>query len=331
MEISILGYIISISIPTGELIFLLLLLVMTVVAYRYMHKAKTERAVRFGNFETLKQVHGYKSFASPVILLLKVLVITLLFLVATGSITIVAEQSVSNTDFIFALDNSPSMMAPDYDPNRLHHSMSRIEDTINFLPQKTRVGVISFSGSAIPVKALSDDHDDIKDSIFSISPNMGDVGRGIDDAVEMGSDMLGQSDRNKTIVVITDGEDMEQEKVDELTNVLMDRGVELYIIGLTSRGTTEHIFQELQDVLDQEGLDGEVSVPELQESMLEELAESSGGGYFRIGDYTNFRDEISDIVLQEEEVTIDSSYYLLTLIALLIITELVFYSKYGVL
>lgn len=331
MEISLLGFLISFDIPMGELVFLGVLVLLTVVAYIYMHKSKTKRAVRFGNYETLKEVHGYKSFASPAILVIKVVVIVLIFLVATGSVSIVAEQEVSNTDFVLGLDTSPSMMAPDYDPNRLMYSADQIRSTVDILPQGTRIGLLGYSGSATPVTTLTDDHEEIKEELSMIQPDLGDVGTGIVDAVEMGADMLSESERNRSMIIVTDGEDIGSNEISEIQDISEGEEMDIYILGIDTRDTTEHIYQELEQVMEEEGFESDMEVPELQSGVLEEIAESTGGAYYNIGEITSFREEIGDIMMEEDEVAIDSSYYLLTLIALLVITELIFYSKYGVL
>jgi len=160
MEIALGTYRLIISLPAKNIGMLLFLIGITTAAYFYMRRLRRERTVKLGNFETLKEVHGKKSIASPSVLLIKSLTVVMLFLVATGSISILSEEPVADTDFVVAIDNSQSMLTPDYPPDRLSFAKSTTRNWISRLPSRTNISVLTFAGEAAPVQTSSRDQEE---------------------------------------------------------------------------------------------------------------------------------------------------------------------------
>ncbi len=78
------------------------------------------------------------------------------------------------------------------------------------------------------------------------------------------------------------------------------------------------------------GFEGEeVEAPSLDTSSLRSLAEATEGSFFEIKNEEFFQESLKEILLQRETVGLDSNYYVLIFISILIITEITLYSKFG--
>lgn len=329
MEIALGTYRLIIQLPAENIGMLLFLIGITTVAYFYMRKLRRERTVKLGNFETLKQVHGKKSIASPSVLLVKTLTVVMLFLVATGSISILSEQPVSDTDFVVAIDNSQSMLTPDYPPDRLSFAKSTTQEWITRLPSRTNISVLTFAGEASPVQTSSRNQEETSRSISSIEADLESGGTAIGDAIDLGTNILAGSNNKKKIVLVTDGSNTAGMNVSTAVEKANEENVTVDIIGISSTDSTEALFQNLSQTLQDSGFSGDLERPEVDSESLQSYAEATGGQYYGITSESFMEDSLREIVLEDETVELDSSYYVLIFISLLIISEMLLYSKFG--
>lgn len=329
MQISLGTYRLIVNLPAENVGMLLFLLAVTTISYFYMRKLRRERTVKLGNFETLKEVHGKKSIASPSVLFIKFLTVVMLFLVATGSITILSEQPVTQTDFAVAVDNSQSMLTPDYPPNRLEFTKTTLNNWISRLPAKANISVITFAGTAETVQTSTRSPQSIKNAISSIQPDLDSSGTTIGGAIDTAVTQLeGSSDRKK-VILVTDGSNTAGKNMTPALSRARENNVSVDIIGISSTESTEALFQNLSETLQESGFEGELERPRINSTRLQNYAESTGGNYYEITSSDFMQNSLKNIVLKEETVRLDSSYYVLIFISLLIISEMLLYSKFG--
>lgn len=328
MEIALGSFTIILQLPLQNIGMLIFLMALTTATYYYMRKLRKERTVKLGNFQTLKEVHGKKSIASPSILLVKVVMVVMLFLVATGSIQILSTEPVSNTDFILAMDNSQTMMIPDYPPDRLSFAKTTSREWMSRLPDRTNVSVMAFSGEVNPIKTNVRKPEAVQ-AISSIEADLDTGGTAIGDAINLGVNILSESDADgKKIVLITDGTNTVGMNVSAAIEQAREENVTVDIIGISSTDRTDQIYQNLSASL-QETRDVSVEAPEIDSEKLRSHAESTGGSFYMITGQDFFTESLKKIVLKNETVELDSSYYVLIFISLLIILEMLLYSKFG--
>ncbi len=344
MEINIFGLRVFLELPYRSFFLLLILNALVIITYFFMLKLREDRIIKFGNFETLKRVEGYKRFSlSPVLLILKVFIITLLFLVATNSIKLNLLKPVSNTDFVLAMDTSSSMLTPDYQPNRLETAKRIAMKWLYNLPESTRVGIVVFSGNATKVLEPTTNYRRIKNAINNISASE-TGGTAIGTALLTSASMLNFSNKQKAIVLITDGKNNEGVDVNNTVGTIARMNIVVYTIGIGNNNRTREFFTKMQSLINKtinetnisfgtnynmSNIQVTYSIPEIDTKTLEYIANNTGGVSFIVENETSLEEAFSNIFLENERVSLDSDYYILLFISILIILELIIFAKYG--
>ncbi len=193
-----------------------------------------------------------------------------------------AEAKVKGIDIIVALDVSNSMMAEDLSPNRLVSARRAISKMLEEL-KGDRVGIIVFAGQAFVQLPITSDYAAGKLFLSTIDndvvPVQGtDIGAAIDLSIKSFSE---ESPAQKAIVVITDGENHEEDAV-VAAQEAAEHGIKVFTIGMGSpdgtpipqyNGRTRTGFKKDQD--------GNIVVSKLNEQMLREIANAGNGAYVR--------------------------------------------------
>ncbi len=331
MELSLGALKVYIEMPYRSLWMLFLLIALTIAAYFLMVKLRKKRVTKFANYSTLKRVHGYKVwFPHPGILILKIIVVTLLFLVATQSIQLSMVKPVANTDFVIAIDTSQSMLMPDYKPNRLAVAKEVALKWLSKLPATTKIGVIQFSGKAIPLVPLTTNTFEVENAIRSMKVDLNSSGTAIGDALELGTSMLSNTNKQRFIILITDGKSNTGINVSKAIKDCKRSHVIVYTIGIGETNETELLFRELKKVAQRMGLNASsLSFPVLDEDELRTISTETGGKFFLVTNKNLFDEAFKDIIIRNERIPLNSDYYILMFISFLLIVELLAYAKLG--
>ncbi len=143
-----------------ELLWLLLVVPALVVAYVLLLRRKKKAAVRYASLAMVKEAMGgvarVRRHVPPVLFLLALA----LMLVAIARPTAVVTLPSQHETIILAMDVSGSMRATDVQPNRLAAAQDAARSFVNDLPPRTRVGVISFAGTAAVVQPPTNNRED---------------------------------------------------------------------------------------------------------------------------------------------------------------------------
>ncbi len=208
------------------------------------------------------------------------------------------EKETKGAEIMICLDVSNSMLAKDYSPNRLERAklaISRITDKL----QGDRIGLIIFAGTSFVQLPITNDYVSAKMFLGSISTESIPVqGTAIGDAVLTAArGFSAQSEKSRAIIVITDGENHEDDPVDAAKQAA-DLGIKVYTIGVGSlRG--EPIPMDGDLLKDK---DGNIVVTHLDEGTLRRMAEVGGGAYVHAGNEEfGLNPIINDINRMEEE------------------------------
>ena len=186
-------------------------------------------------------------------------------------------------DIVAALDTSYSMNTEDIAPNRLE----KAKDGIRKLVQKSegdRFGLVTFSGAAVIQCPLTLDHGAI--DLFLDIAGAGMIpepGTSLAAAIETATSAFIQKERKyKVLVLFTDGEDLEGQ-VGKAVRKAKEAGVIIYALGTgTPGGKPIPVRDSKGDVVEyRKDSDGEVVVSSLDERSLAEVADQTGGRYFR--------------------------------------------------
>lgn len=329
MEIVTPWFLVFLELPPENLYMLGFLVVLTVGSYYYMRRFRKERMTRLGNYQTLKEVHDYSTAASPMVLGVKLLIVTLLFLAATDSIEVRTTQPVANTDFVVAVDRSQSMMTPDYEPSRLDYVEGSLVKWLERTRGTTNISVVAFAGNSKVVQSPTRDKDQVIETIKSIEPGLKSPGTALAPAISLGTEMLAGNERNKRLIVITDGQNTAETSLEKTIEEARRNGVKVYFVGIDSNSETRDLYGNLNTTMKQQGFSGTADIPTVNGNKLRAAATRTGGEFYRVKNGQMFGFALQDVVFSDARLGLNSDYLILVFISILVVTEIAVYSRYG--
>ena len=288
-----------------ELLWLLASVPLLVAGYVMLLRRRKRAALQYGSFAVLKNAQGaavgMRRFVPPLLLLLAL--IALLLAVARPAAVIMLPTK--HEMVILAMDTSSSMRATDVKPTRLAAAQAAAKAFIEKLPQSTRVGIVSFAGTAALVQTPTQSREDVIEAIDRFQVQRGTAvgsgivialaaifpGAGIDEATllygranrrgysldearapEMVSKSVAPgSYQEAAIVLLTDGQATTGPDSLEAARMAAERGVRIYTVGIgTAAGETI-------------GYEGWSMRVRLDEETLKGIANATHGDYFYAG------------------------------------------------
>jgi Ca-activated chloride channel family protein len=192
-------------------------------------------------------------------------------------------------DIMLLLDVSNSMLAEDIQPNRISRSKYFIAKFLDKL-KHDRVGLILFAGSSYSQVPLTIDFTSIKMSLPLIDPtSFPSQGTNIGEAVDMAGKALGLTDsKSKAIVIITDGEDHDQE-ANAAIETARKNGIKVFAIGVGEEQAAPIPLGNGQFKKDE---DGNTVMTSFNRSMLENLASIGNGSFYHLGQQGNIEEDV---------------------------------------
>lgn len=208
------------------------------------------------------------------------------------------EHETKGAEIMIALDVSNSMLAEDYSPNRLERAKLAISRLVDKL-RDDRIGLIVFAGNSFVQLPITTDYVSAKMFMNSISTESVPVqGTAIGEAINTAMrSFSSQSEKSRAIIVITDGENHEDDPV-AAAKQAAEMGVRVFTIGVGSpEGKPIPMDGELL-----KDKDGNIVVSRLDESVLQEVAQAGNGVYVRAGNSEfGLNPIIEDIRRMEDE------------------------------
>jgi Ca-activated chloride channel family protein len=186
-------------------------------------------------------------------------------------------------DTLFVLDCSRSMLASDLAPSRLQRARLAILDYMQ-RSGHGRVGLVAFAGQAFLQCPLTFDYGAFQDALMAVDdktiPVPGtDIGRALDEAYRA----MDKNQRLKVLVLLTDGEDLEQGGV-RAAETLAKQGVVVFTVGVgTAAGAEIQIVGEQGKPELVRDSRGEVVRSRLDETTLRAIARATHGAYHPLG------------------------------------------------
>lgn len=186
-------------------------------------------------------------------------------------------------DVVFLLDCSRSMLATDVTPNRMERAKLAILDFVQ-RQGHGRVGLVAFAGQAFLQCPLTFDYGAFQDALVTIDdrtiPVLGtDIGKALDE----GFRAMDKSDRQKLLVLLTDGEDLEKDGI-KAAEGLAKKGVVVFTVGVgTPNGGELHFVDEQGRPELVRNRKGDVVYSHLDERTLRAIATATKGTYYPLG------------------------------------------------
>lgn len=281
-------------------------------------KAK-ERAMKFGNYETLEKIAGRKFLhSSELILVLRLAALTTL-LVGLSSPLLIYEAPSDDSDYVIALDSSSSMFTGDLEPNRFEAAKDISTGFVGELPEGTQKGLVAYSGEVENQTGLTDDSNLIIDEISSLDGGTV-AGTATGDAIIAGSTLLTESSRHREVILVTDGRNNQGANISEAVSFAQRNNVSVNPIGIGEVRENETDVEEEVDVDDGLETDGEFTgFPNLEEDRLTSIANSTDGDASIVTSREGFETAFDQINTEEAEM--DISTYFIFAAAILLLME----------
>ena len=287
------------------------LTLLPLVIFWYIYKRKYQQARL-----TISSVKGFEGVSSnlarfqPVLFLFRISALALVVLALARPQTVdISSRTKTNKgiDIVMAIDVSSSMLAQDLKPNRLNALKEVASDFIDDR-QNDRIGLVVYAGESYTKTPITSDKRIVKNALRSIRYegviNDGTaIGMGLATAVNRLKDSRAQS---KVIILLTDGVNnsgfIEPKIAAELA---VEFKIKTYTIGLGSNGTAKAPVGVLPNGKFQYGL----TKVEIDEELLQSIADDTGGLYFRATDSKKLKDIYDEINKLEKTEVEEFKYY----------------------
>ena len=267
----------------AEPLFLYLLAVVpAMIAFYLLKQQKTTASLRMPGLQQFAETtKTYRHFLRHAFFAFRTLSITLLIIVLARPQSTSKFQNVTTEgiDIVLTLDISGSMLARDFRPDRLEASKNVAIEFISGRPYD-RMGLVVFSGESFTQCPLTTDHAVLINLLREIQSGMIEdgtaIGMGLATAVNRIKDSQAKS---KVIILLTDGVNNRGEIAPATAaGIAKTFGIRVYTIGVGTQGMAPY------PVNTPFGVQFQDMPVEIDEAILKEISETTGGKYFRATD-----------------------------------------------
>ena len=273
--------------------------------------------------------HSLMSFLRHVPFLLRIMALVLIIVAIARprSSQDMERVDTEGIDIILAMDVSTSMLARDFTPDRINASK---DIAIEFISQRRsdRMGIVVFAGESFTQCPLTTDRATLINMMKEVQTDLIEDGTAIGNGLATAVARMKDSDaKSRVVILLTDGVNNRGEISPQMAaEIAKTYGIRVYTIGVGANGMAPY------PVMTPWGVEVQNVKVEIDEALLSEIADATGGRYFRATDNTKLAEIYSEInKMEKARTTVDSfpvykelfgRYALLALLALLL--ELVF-------
>ena len=270
--------------------------------------------MEFGDPELMAQLMPDASKSRPIVkFTLLIVALALLIVAATRPQYGQQEKTVKRQgiEVMVALDISNSMLAEDVAPNRLDRAKQMLSKMIDNMTDD-KVGLVVFAGEAFTQLPITCDYVSAKMFLNTISPKLIPTqGTAIGAALQTAIRSFGsqESDAGRAIILITDGENHEDDAT-AVAKQAQELGIQVFVIGIGKPEGSPIPVPGTNDYIKDRS--GQVVVSRLNEEMCQEIAQAGKGAYVRC-DNTNtamraLQQELDRIATTDLETTVYADY-----------------------
>jgi len=260
----------------------LLLVVPAIIAFYILKQYKAYASLRMPGLKPLeKSGTTIRNYLQHVLFAIRMAAVFLIIIVLARPQLTDKFQDVSTEgiDIILTLDISGSMLARDFKPDRLEASKNVATEFISGRPYD-RIGLVVFSGESFTQCPLTTDHAVLINLLREIQSGMIEDGTAIGMGLANAVNRIKDSDaKSKVIILLTDGINNRGEIAPATAaGIARTFGVRVYTIGVGTMGTAPYPVQTPF------GTQYQNMPVEIDEAILKDIAQTTGGRYFRATD-----------------------------------------------
>ncbi len=237
-------------------------------------------------------------------------------------------------DIVVVMDVSWSMDFQDFKPSRLELAKSTLRDFVSEI-SSDRIGLIVFAWKPISSQPLTFDYPIVDETIYSLSTDIinqnvtGLSGTNIWDALLLAKSLFDTPDREKVVILLTDGDANNGADPILSAQVLAESNITIYPIGIWKDSPSEIMvnnwfFSQKQ------------TIPALNINSLKQIANKTDGVFFKAWDSNTLKQifeklkqlQTSEITTQVKRYKTDSPepfvYLVILLLWILVFIELIY-------
>lgn len=319
---------------------LLLIAVPIIAVIRFLSVKKKGRTVLLSTGDVFRRIRGRSVpfWSKEIVSILRLIAIILVILAAArpqygrGEERTVTE----GVDIVLCLDVSGSMLAEDFQPNRLTAARDVVKEFVKKM-EGNRLALVAFAGKALTQCPLTTDYNIIAQLLDEVDTETIPLnGTAIGDAIGNSiNKFVDEKSKSKVIILLTDGENNTGMLDPEIAaKIAADKGIRIYAIGVGTEAGAAIPFYDAEGRKHYYRQGNQLLMTRLDEKTLRQIASITQGQYFRATDVNTLRQIYDDIAKMEKhkietrKYTVYNELYMYLLIPglALFIAELVLFT-----
>ena len=288
-----------------KLLWLLVVPALLVLHYIYLELAQRHPHLRVStSIPWLVKKTPIASSVRHIPFILRILALSLIVVAISRprSSEIIEKIDAEGIDIVLAMDVSTSMLARDFTPDRISASK---DIAIEFIAQRPtdRMGIVVFAGESYTQCPLTTDRAALINMMKEVETGLIDDGTAIGNGLATAIARMKDSDaKSRVVILLTDGVNNSGEVSPQMAvEIAKTYGIRVYTIGVGREGMAPY------PVMTPWGVVVRNLEVEIDEELLKEIADETGGRYFRANDNTKLAEIYNEInQMEKARTTVDS-------------------------
>ena len=288
-----------------RLLWLLVVPALLVLHYIYLELAQRHPHLRVStSVPWLVKKTPVASAMRHVPFALRIAAVTLIILAISRprSADVLEKVDTEGIDIVLAMDVSTSMLARDFTPDRISASK---DIAIEFIAQRPtdRMGIVVFAGESYTQCPLTTDRSALINMMKEVETGLIDDGTAIGNGLATAIARMKDSDaKSRVVILLTDGVNNSGEMSPQMAvEIAKTYGIRVYTIGVGREGMAPY------PVMTPWGVEVRNLEVEIDEELLQQIADETGGRYFRANDNTKLAEIYNEInQMETARTTVDS-------------------------
>ena len=266
-------------------------------------------SVLFSSLQVVQPLHTWRTTLRPILYVLRCLALAALIVALArprSSSEITKTKTTEGIDIILSIDMSSSMLAKDLKPNRIE-ALKRVASHFREQRASDRIGIVVYSGESYTKVPATTDKSVVLQALKDIKQGEIDdgtaIGMGLGTAINRLKD---SKTKSKVIILMTDGVN-NTGVIDPLSaaELAKEYGIRVYTIGIGTNGKALSPVAYNPDG----SLQYDMVPVEIDERLLTQIAEATGGHYFRATDNQKLAQIYTEIDKLEKSKIEELKYY----------------------
>ena len=290
-----------------EILYILVVIPVIAVYYLFVGRRRASLRVSTLGGERMPRTLRYWLRDLPIVLRLAALASLIIALARPVEVHSSTESSTEGIDIVLAMDISGSMLARDFEPDRITAS-KHLASEFASMRVGDRISVVAFAGEAFTQCPLTSDKASVGTMLSRLRSGVVDDGTAIGNGLATAINRLRESgSKSKVVVLLTDGvNNRGQISPIMAAEIARDMGIKVYTIGVGTKGKAP------MPAVDMFGNQTYVMADvEIDEQLLRNIAKTTGGEYFRAVDNEALKQiyaRIDEMEKSEVQITHYTSY-----------------------